>query len=160
MLSLDFTFLFTLINLGVLYFFVNKFLFKKLGGFMDKRSADIADEIEKGKALVANGEEYLKQLDGMKADAEEECKEYKNQARREAEGDRSMIVNQARREAADIIHEAREEAAKEQQRIRRESGEQMAALAIAAASRVIEQNMDNDRNHELVQHFLDKEMGN
>ncbi|MDR2888219.1 MAG: F0F1 ATP synthase subunit B [Lachnospiraceae bacterium] len=157
MLDLDFTFLFVLVNLGILYYFVKKFLFNRLGGFMDKRSEDIAREIEKGQSLVAAGDTYLKEHEEMMANAEVERRELLEQTRNEAEADAREIVRQAKRESMQIIQDAKTEAVHAGQKIEQDSREQIVALAISAASKIIEQNMDSPQNEELVRHFLDKE---
>lgn len=157
MLDLDFTFLFALLNLAILYFFVKKFLFSKLGAFMDKRSADIAQNIEQGKAMIAEGDEYRKRYQEVLNKAQEERRELLEKAKKKAETDYDEMISQARRESARIIQEARQEAKREWEQVEMQTRTQIAALAISAASKVIEQNMDTSTNKELVKQFLDKE---
>lgn len=157
MLDIDFTFLFTLINLGILYFFVKKFLFSRLGEFMNKRSADIKASIIQGQELKAEGENYKNQYKEILDQANEERREILESARKKAAREYDEVMARAKTESNRILQGAQKEAQQEYQRLLEGARTEIAALAISAASKVIEQNMDSDKNHELVQHFLDKE---
>ncbi len=157
MLNIDFTFLFALLNLAILYFFVKKFLFSRLGAFMDKRSDDIAENIEMGKSMIAEGDEYRQRYQDILDNAQEESRAILEKAKKQADADYQKIISKAKNDSAKIVQDAREEAQREWQQMEIQARTQIAALAISAASKVIEQNMDSVHNQELIKQFLDKE---
>jgi len=157
MFDIDFTFLWTAVNLAILYFFVNKFLFKKLGGFMSDRSKAIADDMEKAETSRREGEEFHKQRQDLLSEAYGEkrriIEESKTQASKEYDG----IIKKAKEDAERIMTEAREETERERARLKKELRRDVAALAVAAASKIIKANMDNEKNRSMVDEFLSDE---
>ena len=157
MLSIDFTFLFAAINLLVLYFFVNKFLFKRLGGFMEARSESIAADIEKGRELKAEGEAYRLKYEQILREGAEEGRRIVAEARDRGEKEYSEILARAKHEAERLLAKAKEEERIRQEQMAARLKTDVAELSIVVASKIIEANMDNETNREMVKRFLDKE---
>ncbi len=157
MLDIDFTFLWTAINLVVLYLILNKVLFKKIGNYMNERSKSIEENMSKGEATKAEGEEYRKEQMKLRNDAVDERKEIISDAKIKAQKEADAIVTDARKEASTLISLAHDEIARERQRSMRELRNEVASLALAAASKVIEANMDSEKNRKLIDEFLNKE---
>ena len=154
MFNIDFTFLFTAINLLILYLVVKKLLFKKLGAFMSERSGAIADDIEKAAALKAEGEGFQAQRQELLAASYDERKSILEEARQQAAKEYDAVVKKAKSDAERIVAEAREETERERDRLKKDLKREIAALVIAASSKVIKANMDNDKNRALVDQFL------
>jgi F-type H+-transporting ATPase subunit b len=157
MFSVDFTFVWTAVNLALVYFVVNKFLFKRLGAFMKSRAEGIAAEIKKGEDLAAQGEQALADAGKELSKAGEERKEILDDARKKANEEHDAIVEQAKKEAHGIVETAREQCERERVQMLDALRREVAALAVAAATKVIESNMDTAKNRELVSRFLDEE---
>ena len=158
MFNIDFTFLFAVINLLVLYFFVNKFLFKRLGGFMEARSDSIASDIEKGRELRAEGETYRLKYEQMLREGEEESRRIVAEARGMAEKEHAEILARAKKEAEWLLSKAKEEEQLRQEKLTARLKTDVAELSIILASKIIEANMDSEINREMVKKFLDKEV--
>ncbi|MDR1438507.1 MAG: F0F1 ATP synthase subunit B [Clostridiales bacterium] len=156
MLNIDLSFVWVAANLLILYLLLRKFLFGRVGDFIDKRTAAIEADIESGKALREEGEAYKKQQESMLGAAREDCAAMLDEARGSAQRERDAILADARRQAAAMLEKARGEAAREQDRAYGEIKAQAAALAILAASKVIEANMDTAQNRALVEQFIDR----
>lgn len=157
MFDIDFTFLWTAVNLLIIYLVVNKFLFKRLGASMEKRSESIAADIEKGRQLKEEGEEFKRQYEDMLGEAAEKRREIINEATQKAAKEYENIISNAKKEAARITSEARAEADSEREKALELLRLEAASLAISAASKIIEENMDSEKNRELVSRFLSKE---
>ena len=157
MLSIDFTFLFTAINLLILYFFVNKFLFKRLGGFMEARSESIAADIEKGRELKTEGDTYRLKYEQMLREGEEEGRRIVAEARDRGEKEYAEILARAKKEAEWLLSKAREEEQLRQEQMAARLKTDVVELAIIAASKIIEANMDTETNRKMVVKFLDNE---
>ena len=106
MFSIDFTFLWTLVNLLILFLFLKKFLFGRVNAFLDKRAAGITDEREHAEKDRAEArvlrESYAKKLHAASAEGDAILK----QARAAADAEAGRITGAAREEAARIVKEA------------------------------------------------------
>lgn len=157
MLNIDFTFVWVAFNLLVLYLFLKRFLFKRVGTFMEERQRSIAQEIQRGKDLVEEGEairnDRQRELDQLRDDRKAVMDESREKALLEAD----RIIEDAKKEAARMLVRAGEDIERERQSMIRSLRDEVVSLALSAASKVIEANMDTDRNKKLVLEFIDKE---
>ena len=154
MFDIDFTFLFTALNLLILYFVIKKFLWGRLGGFINERSKAIADDIERGETMKLEGERYQKEQEELFSGAYEEKKKILEEAKKQASKEYDAAVKRAKEDADRILAEARAEAQREKERLLKELRREVATLAVAAATKIIKENMDNDKNRGLVDDFL------
>ena len=157
MLDINFTFLWTALNLLILYIVVKKFLFGKVSKYMEDRAKGISDDIEQSRKLKAEALEDSTKYKQLLSEFDAKCDEMLEDARKKAKVERIDILNQAKEEAAFIVTSAHKEAEQVQLRAERDMHDRVASLALLAASKVIEANMDNERNRELVNSFLKKE---
>ena len=156
MLNIDFTFLFAAINLLLLYFFVNKFLFKRLGGFMEARGKSIAADIEQGRGLKAEGDAYRLKYEQILREGAEEGNRIVAEARARAEKECDEILARAKKEAERMLSKAREDEQLRQVQMAARLKTDVAELSIIVASKIVEANMDNEANREMAKKFLDK----
>ena len=158
MLSLHIpTFIFSIINLGILYFALKKFLFKPITEFMENRTKKIEDSIQTAKQKNAEADNIKKDYEIKLLTAREQAdsivKEAKGRAIREYE---SLII-QAKVESQGLIDRAIADIELERQQMIKEIRNEVASLALAAASKVIEANMDSEKNRALVEKFINEE---
>ena len=157
MLNIDFTFLWTAINLFLLYLIVKKFLFGRLAKYMENRSNSIAADLQNAEKmreeLSAQKQKYEEQL----SKTEELCRNMVEEARLKAEKDSDTILKKAKKEAASIVFRARQEAKRQEDVIIGDVNNRVAVLALKAASKVIQVNMDNSKNRELIDEFIKDE---
>jgi len=155
---LDFsvTFLITIVNVTFLYLVLRKVLFGRVTQFMEERSNKIQRDIdlakmqnERAQALEA---EYAEKLKASREDGQR----IMQIAREKAEQERAAIIAEAKAEAAKIIKETRDELEAERRDVGRKLLKDTADLTILAATAVLEENMDADKNRKLVEKFLDK----
>ena len=154
MLDIDFTFLFTAVNLIVLYLILRKVLFKRVGEHMRKRSEAIAAAVadaEAQKAEVARlKQEYADIIDAAKQERSQIIEEAREKALKEYEG----IIAEARHESEKIVTSAQEQTVRERERMLQSVHNEVVDIAIAAASKVIESNMDDEINRQAVDKFI------
>ena len=150
------TFIFVIINLTVLYLLLKKFLFKPVTAFMEKRAKSISDSIENAKRGMAEAEEikrtYEKNMKDVRIQSEKMVNDAKNRAAKEYD----IIIREAKHEAQGLILKARKDIEKERDEMVKEIKNQVTSLALAAASKVIEANMDTESNRILVDKFIDE----
>ncbi|MDX8392698.1 MAG: F0F1 ATP synthase subunit B [Mariprofundaceae bacterium] len=159
-MSLDLTFIGQIVVFLTLLFLLKKLLYGPLNELMEKRSAKIAE----GLAAADAGKEAK-----AKADAEiaQQLKDARNSAqgilsaaeKRAAEIQEDM-TNKARNEARQLVEAAHEEIEAEVNRARQELRQEVAGLAIAAAERVIDAELDGKRHAKLIDGVVAQGFGN
>ncbi len=151
-----FKFLIVFLNLTILYFILRKLLFKPVTQFMENRTNSIKNSIEDAEKKKAEAAEmklsYEEQLKGAKAETEK----IMNEAVLKAGREHDRLVAEARQEAESILARAREEIEQERTQMINDVRGQVAGLALAAASKVMQANMDNESNRVLVDKFIDE----
>jgi len=157
MLNFGPTFIWVAINLAILYMILKRFLFKPVTEFMKKRAVMISESIENSKRAHAEAEELKKEYEKRLKTAKAEADRILEEARLRASAEYEAIVGESRREAERLIEKAKEAVEQERIKMLKDIRNQVASLALAAASKVIEANMDTERNRMLVERFLDKE---
>jgi F-type H+-transporting ATPase subunit b len=151
------TFIFTILNFLALFWLLKKLLFKPVTEYMENRSRTIKDSLEEAmkerdEALRLK-EQYESRLKNASADAGRIISE----AKKQAEIEYKTIVSSAEKEAQAIINEARKSAEEERAKLMKELQAQVADLVISAAERIIEENMNTERNRRLVERFIARE---
>lgn len=157
MLNPSYTFIFAIINLLVLYYFLKKFLFKPVTSFMDNRTRSIREALENAEKAKAQGEQLKLEYEQQLQNSRQQAEKIVGDARLRGQKEYDEIVQSAHKSAGEILDQARASVERERQEMLKEIGNQVASLALAAASKVIEANMDNERNREIVQKFIDEE---
>lgn len=157
MLDINFTFLWTALNLVVLYLFLNKFLFKRVGEYMEKRTKEIEENIKKAESMKAEGEEYKAEQQKLLDTAVEKRGEILAEAREKATKDYDEIIKTAKGESARILTTAHDAIERDRNQAMLGMRNEVVSIALSAASKVIEANMDTEKNRKLIDEFLDKE---
>jgi F-type H+-transporting ATPase subunit b len=153
MLDFSVTFVFTLINILVLFVILRLALFKPVTRFMEKRARAVAADIEEAKnekaqakSLLQNYEERLK---NVRTEAEAIIRDAREEARRQAEA----IVAGGRAEAQNILANARDQTRAEYRAALASFQAEAAALVVTAAGRLLKQDItreDSLRHAELI----------
>jgi F-type H+-transporting ATPase subunit b len=144
----------TLVIFVVLAFILSKYAFGPITAAVAAREQALEDAIsgakrdrEEAAKLLA---EHRANLDASRGEAQKLIAD----ARVAAERVRSELVEQTHAEQAAMLARARQEIENEKVRAIAELRREAVDLAIAGASKVIEQNLDQDSNRKLVESFL------
>ncbi len=123
---------------------------------LEERKARIAKGLEDARqAAIArdNAEtDARKVLEGARSDAAK----IRQDAAAGAEATRNEIVNKAHEEGKEVMAKARAEAELERNRMLAELRNQIAAISIAAANKLVGEALDEKRQHELIAEFFSK----
>lgn len=147
---------FAILNLLLLYFILKKILFKPVTEFMENRTQSIKNSIDDAERQKAEAAELKQTYEAQLAHAKEDAEKIIKEARERADAEHDRIVAEGRREAEALMARAREDIENERSQMISELRAQVAGLALAAASRVIEVNLDNEKNRALVDKFIDE----
>ncbi|HEX6924745.1 MAG TPA: F0F1 ATP synthase subunit B [Longimicrobiaceae bacterium] len=133
-----------------------KFAYPSILGAVEAREARIEELLA---AAQRDREEAQRLLEEQRAKHEElrsQVQEMVAEGRTAGERMRDEIIAEARREQQAILERARREIAQEAERARSELKAEAVELAIAAASKLVEKDLDNEGNRRFVREFLDR----
>ncbi|HYV86830.1 MAG TPA: F0F1 ATP synthase subunit B [Patescibacteria group bacterium] len=148
------TIIWTLITFVVLLFLLSRFAWKPFTEFLDAREKSIRDAIEGAQRARAEAEETLKKNEELLMNARRETAALLEQGRRETETLRAELLVQARKEAQDLVEQGKKQIAYEQKQAIETLRGQVADLAIGAAGRLIQGNLDDAKNRALVADYV------
>jgi F-type H+-transporting ATPase subunit b len=144
----------TLVIFAFLYFILNKWVFPAVLGMVEAREKALAEAIEGAKRDREEAarllSEHREQIEGARADAQKLIAE----ARGVSEKMRADMLEKTREEQQELLERARRDIAVERDKAIAELRREAVDIAIRGASKVIEENLDSDKNRKLVEQFL------
>lgn len=156
MLQFGPTFVWVAVNLLVLYFIMKRLFFRPVSEFMQNRANSIKDAINSAESDKRDASRIKKEYEDRLKLARDEAEKILNEARSKAGKEYDSIVGMAKRDAEGIFTKSREEIERERVVMLKGVRENVADLAISAAARIIEANMNNATNKQLVDKFIDE----
>lgn len=149
-------FLMQILLFVILYFVLKGYLYNPIINNLEERKTKIAKGLEDARqAAIARDNadaEAKKIMDAARAEAVQMRTDAAVQAEETARG----IEAQAKKEAEEIIAAAHAEAAEERNNILAEARGQIAAIAIAAANKIVGESMDEGRQRAIIADFFAK----
>lgn len=143
-----------LIGFLLLLWFLNRFVFKPIFGILDERQRLITESYDQMDADRARMEQTRREYEQRLAGIEEEAREKIQAAVKEAQSLRDNLVADARTQAETIVEQGRNESERDRQRAFLEMRSQIVTLAVSAAGKVIDANLDGARQTKLVDDFI------
>jgi F-type H+-transporting ATPase subunit b len=144
----------TLIIFLLLLFVLSKFAFKPLFAAVEAREQALTDAIEGAKRDRAESEALLAQQRAQLEAARTEAQQIIAESRATAEKMRNDLLAQTKQQQEEMIEQARRSIEGEKAAAIADLRREAVDLAIAGASRVIEQNLDSASNRQIVENFL------
>ena len=146
--------LWTVINLLIFYFLLRKFLFKPVLGMMERREQMIKDDLDNAKKASEEAEQIKAEYEAKLSEAQAEAVKITTTAKQRADKESAEIVEDAKAEAAHLIADAQKTIERDRDAALSAAKEQIAGLAVMAASRVLEKNIDEESNREFAEQLL------
>lgn len=144
----------TIVIFGILYWILKKLAFPAILQQVEKREKSLADAIEGAKRDRDEAARLLAdqraQIDAARGDAQKLIAE----ARAVSEKSRADMLEKTRQEQQELLERARRDIGTERDKAIAQLRREAVDLAIAGASKVVEQNLDSDKNRKLVESFL------
>ncbi len=159
---LDFNFwsiFWTVLNILILFAALRIFLFKPINKMLDDRRQAVQKDYDDAEAARKEAEELKQQYADSISDAKEEADSIIRKAHEDAEAERTAIINLSHTEADQIISSANASIENERKRVIQQAHFEIADLAIEAASKIVGENLDDEKNRRIVDEFLSKEEG-
>ena len=144
----------TLLIFVVLYFILSKFAFGPITAAVEAREKALEEAIEGAKrdreAAAKLLAEHQAAIDASRGEAQKLIAE----GRAVSEKMRSDLLDQTRKEQQDMLERARQEIEREKDKAIIQLRREAVDLALAGASKVIEQNLESQKNRQLVESYL------
>jgi F-type H+-transporting ATPase subunit b len=154
MFNIDFTFLWTLVNLLILFLFLKKFLFGRIGTFLEKRAEGINAEREAAAKDREEAKVLRLQFEEKMAKVNDEAAAILRTAREDAEIVRASILAEAKANAGVIVENARAQTEAEQQAALLVFRAEAAALVVQASGQLLKRNLDSEDNRKFAAALL------
>lgn len=123
---------------------------------MENRAGSIRDAIETAERNKAESIVLKKEYERMIGNAEDEAGRILEAARAEAGKVYDDLLLTAKKDAEGVLTKAREEIEYERAAAMKAFKNKVVELSLLAATKVIEENMDNETNRMLVSRFIDE----
>lgn len=152
-MNLNATFIAQIVVLGVLLWFTMKFVWPPIIKALDER----AQKIQEGLAAADKAKADLSLAEKRAVEELRKARESAGDMRSTAERQAAAVLDEARAEAARIIASAREAAEKEAgaaiQRAKDGLRDQVAALAVSGAEKILRREINADNHKDLLAHL-------
>lgn len=134
-------FIFYLINFLILIAVLAKFLYKPFLNLMDTRKQSIKDALDNAELTNRRADEKLQNYNKRIARVEEESREIVREAKAKADAQARDIIEEANQKAEEMIAKAEQTIQREREKAVEEMRQEIAALAILVAEKIVEQEI-------------------
>jgi len=145
-----------IINTIVLFWILRKILFKPVLNIIDAREKAIKTDIATGEQAKSEGLAFKAEYEQKLAVAKNEGQEIIKQATFRAEQKSDEIISTAKEEATSLKERANKDIAQEKEKVMNELKNDISNIAILAASKVIEKDIDQAKHEEMINKFIEK----
>lgn len=149
-------FLLQLASTGVLFLVLRHFLFTPVSNFLQERKEKISSDIKEAESQKVEASKLKSQYEAKIEEAKEEAKEIIESSRKRGDEIREEIVSDAKKEANNMIDKAKKEISREKEKAQQELKEEMVTVAMLAASKVIDENLDDKKHKDMINKFIDE----
>jgi len=140
----------------IMVWLLRRFAWGRLLGMLEARRQKIAGEFEEAERRKAEAAElktrYETELRGIEAQARQRLQEAMAEGQKLA----AEIKSQAQADAAHRMQQAADEIAREREKAKEILKEQMIALSVRAAEKILRQKLDDQGQRKLVGEFIDE----
>jgi F-type H+-transporting ATPase subunit b len=136
------TLLMNLVTLIVLYLILKKFFFEKIRNFVQTREQTVKDAFDNAEHVNKLADEKLREYNEQLSQIEAKSREAIRESKLRADARAQEILEEANRKASDMIMQAEKEIEREKLKAIGEMRDQIAALAVYAAEKILEKELD------------------
>lgn len=149
-----FTLIAQLISTGILFLCFKKFLYGPLQKMLEKRAEYIEDNIKESKEINEQAKLKLQESDALARQSAKEYREIVDKAKEDALVESAKIIEEARMTAERKMIQANQQIEADKQKAKEEMQEQMVDIALSAATKIIQKEMDTKTNRDYVDAFV------
>lgn len=154
MVDLNATLIAQIINFLILMAILAKFAYKPIVKALEARQEKIKADIEAAEQGKLAAEQIKKEYQAQLAQARNEAQNIVEKAVKIAQQNKDEILEEAKAENARLLNAAREEIQREREHALAQLRNEVVALSVAAATKIVKQNLDEQANKKLVEDFI------
>lgn len=154
MLKFDINILWTFINLIILFLLMKAFLFKPIKKTIDKRRELIDNQFREAEEKEESAQQLYDSYQAKLSCAEDEKNKIISDARADAKNEYDKIISKAQNDADKIKSDAKRLSEIESEKARLAVREEIAEIAMAAAEKVVGQNISPSADSDIYDKFL------
>ena len=144
----------TLIVFGILVFILGKYAWGPILGAVEAREKGIQSALDEAASRNEEAARLLAEHKEQLADARRQANELIAEGKAAGETVRKEIEEKARAEAQTMVERARAEIERERDAAIAELRKESVDLALAAATRLMQENLDQDKDRAIVERYL------
>lgn len=156
LIEFNWTLLINMASMIVLFLIMKNMFFEKIRHHMLKRQEAVSDSIANAVKKNVEADQILVDYQNKLAQVDEEAREKIKLAMVKAENQSNEIITEAHRKSTEILRRAEEDVAREKEQALKDLKNQIADLAILAAEKVIEKELNTKEHHALVNKVIDE----
>lgn len=145
-----------LIATVILFFILNKLLYKPISKMLNERKSNIQKNIDGANALKEEAEKLKKEYELKIAEAKKEGQEIIEASRKRGDEVKENIIAEAKEEANNILEKAKREIEQEKEKALHDIKVKSGEMALLIASKIIEENLNQDKQQQLINKFVDE----
>lgn len=144
----------TIVIFGILFWILKSKVYPVIIGAVEAREKALADALEGAKQDRDEAARILAEHRAQVERARDDAQKLIAEARVVSEKSRADLLERTRAEQQELLERARRDIAGERDKAIAQLRREAVDLAIAGASKVVEENLDSDKNRKLVEQFL------
>lgn len=148
--------IFAIVNFLILVGVLGKFLYKPFLNALHARTQTIQDAYDNADATSKKADEKYEAYTKKLARAEDEARDIIKQAKLRADEQANLIIEEAKGEAARIKEQTKKDIEREKQQAILDARRQIADLAVLAASRIVEKDIEVEGQERIIDSVLEK----
>ena len=149
-------FVFYMINFLILVGVLTKFLYKPFLGVLEERKKKIQDAFDSAEMINRRADEKMANYTARIANVEEEGREIIKEAKQRAEAQAAEIISEANEKASQIVAAAQRQIELDKQKAMDEMKQQVAALAMMAAEKIVERDIAQIGQEQIVDEIIEQ----
>ncbi len=149
-------FIFYLINFLILVGALTKFLYRPFLNVLETRKQSIKDALDNAALTNKRADEKMENYNKRIAKVEEEGRDIIRQAKAKADAQARDIIDEAHQQATDMITKAEATIEKEKEKAMEEMRQEIAALAILAAEKIVEHEIQKVGQEALIDEVINQ----
>ena len=156
LIEFNLTLLMIWITVIILFLVLKKFFFEKVHKFVEARENSIKDAYDSAEAVNRKADEKMENYNKKIAKIEGEGREIIKEAKIRAEAQAAEIVQDANNKANEMMLAAEKQIERERQKALAEMKEQVAALALLAAEKIVERDIAQIGQDQIVDEIIEQ----
>ncbi|ERJ11462.1 F0F1 ATP synthase subunit B [Haloplasma contractile] len=150
------TFIIQITSTVILFIVLKRLVWDAVVDMLEKRQDVIVNDLKTARKSREEAVELQKSYESQLQNAKEQASEIVDRARKSATEQSDLIISEAEEKARYKIEKAENEIELERERVRSNLKNEVVEIALLAAEKLVNENMDNEKNRNLINQFIEE----